>query len=102
VNNEREIHVTSGELFMLVVQTFLLVGAVAGAVLGLAPALREHARGPVGMGVATFVIALLVLPIQRVLSRAYYQREVPVFRSVLSALAATVLVFGGWWIVQSM
>jgi hypothetical protein len=102
VNEKPEVNVTRGELYVLVLQTFLFIGALAAAVLGVAPELRSHVRTPVGVGIATFIVALLVLPMQRILVRTYYRREVPVTGSVLSALAASAMVFGGWWIVQNL
>jgi len=102
VDEKPEVNVTRGELYVLILQTFLLVGALAVAVFGSAPELRSHVRSPAGLGIATFAIALLVLPMQRILVRTYYRREVPVTGSVLSALAASALVFGGWWMVQNL
>jgi hypothetical protein len=100
MSGQREIRVTRGELYALVLQTFVVIAAVAAAAMTLAPALQMQWQTALGMGVGTFVIALLVLPLQRVLIRTYYGREVPVTGSVLWALGATVLVYGGWWLVQ--
>ena len=89
---DKEIRITRKELYAFVILTFLLIGALASTGI--------YRATPLGMGVATFVIALLVLPAQRVLVRAYYGREMAVAGSVAWAAGATALVFGAWWLVQ--
>lgn len=100
MHDKSEIRVTRGELYALVLQTFLFIAAGVAALLTFAPGLRDHVRTPAGVAAGTLVIALIVLPMQRVLVRTYYGREMPVAGSIVSAFAATTLVFGVYWFLQ--
>lgn len=90
--NTKDIRVTRGELYALLLLSFTLVAALAACGL--------FRTTVTGFAIGTFVIGVILLPMQRVLVRTYYGREVPVLSSIVWMAGATVLVFGGWWVVQ--
>lgn len=99
--DKADIRLTHGELYSFVLLTFVCIAAVVVVAMTVAPALRTHAATIPGMAIAVFVVSLIVLPMQRVLVRTYYGREMPLLRSIVSSFIATALVFGGWWLLST-
>lgn len=97
--NNADVRLTRGELYALVLLTFLAIAGVFALALTFVPAAREQAATIPGMAVGVFAVAVIVLPMQRILARHYYGREIPLLGSMIWSLLATAIVFGGWWLV---
>jgi CDP-diglyceride synthetase len=94
-----DIRLTRGELYALVLLTFVAIAGVFTLALTFIPAARANAATIPGMAVGVFAVAVIVLPMQRILARHYYGREMPLLGSMIWSLLATTIVYGGWWLL---
>lgn len=92
--------VARGELYALVLQTFMLIAtAIAAALLGV-PHLRLYFRQPLGLALVMLVVAVVTLPMMRILIRRHYSQELSLRRSI-EAIAITTLASALFsWVIQ--
>lgn len=92
--------VTRGELYALVVQTFMLIATATAAMLLAEPDLRSYFSQPLGFALCMFTVAVVTLPMLRILVRRHYSRELSL-RASFEAIAVTTLTSALLsWVIQ--